>query len=89
MGFNARFGGFGSFFLKGRLKVPARTTVDTIPTPPLDSAHLSARGWLSASSAAKAHMHNTAMLDQPACSPLARFLSTARSKASKPAALAV
>ena len=36
-------------FKKGRLKVPTGTTVDTIPTPPLDSARLSALEWLSAS----------------------------------------
>ena len=47
-GVQCAFWGFGSFFLKkGRLKVPTGTTAGAIPTPPLDSAHLS--GWLSAS----------------------------------------
>ena len=49
MGVNARFGVSGPFFLKGRLMFQPATTDDTTPTPPLDYAHLSALGWLSAS----------------------------------------
>ena len=39
---NARFGGSGRFFQKGRLKVPTGDTVDTILALLLGSAHLSA-----------------------------------------------
>ena len=50
MGVNARVLGVRAVhFETGRWKVPTGDTIDTIPTPPLDSAHLSALGWLSAS----------------------------------------
>ena len=76
----------GPFFFKriGKLRIVRSLSEQT-------GAHLSTRGWLSASSAAKKHMHNTAMFDQPACPPLARSSSKSspgRSKTSKPAALA-
>ena len=77
----------GPFFLKriGKLRIVTSLSEQT-------GTHLSTRGGLSARTEHREmsirHTLNTAMFDRPACSPLARPSSAARSKASKPAALA-